>query len=896
MTGADCYYPRMIGQKLSHYEIIEKLGEGGMGEVYRARDTRLDRDVALKVLPVELARDPERRKRFEREAKAVAALKHPNIVTIHSVEEADGIHFITMEWVEGKTLGENIPEGGLDLDRFFDVAIPLTDAVSSAHVKGVAHRDLKPANIMFDADGRLKVLDFGLAKLMESNAESDDTIGPDSNTAEGKILGTVAYMSPEQAEGSKVDLRSDVFSLGIIFYEMVTGRRPFEGKTSISTLSAILKDDPVSITDLKPLLPRHLGRVIRRCLAKDADRRFQTVIDVRNELLELKDELRDEALESGIQGRVDAHARRAAPAPAGGGKLLNYLIPAGVVLLAAVLIVMFMQRSATNEASAGVMRLAVLPFENLGSAEDDYFADGITDEITARLAGITGLAVISRASSRKYKNTEKDLQTVGSELSVDYILEGTIRWDKRGGREKVRITPQLIDVSQDVQLWADNYVREIDEIFTVQADIAKQIAAALDVALAGGHDTQAPTDNVDAYQAYLRSLDHDEEDVDGLRLSIDLLRRATELDPTFAMAWAELSRTHSAMYHFGYERTQEHLDAAGNAAQRAMAIAPKLVDAYIARAYYHYWGHRDYDRALEALDFAERLSPSDSRVFEVKSYVLRRQGKFEEALDYMKRASELDPQNAILMRDVALTLETLRRYGEAYPFYERALAIAPDYNATYTQTAQYNILVGDTARARIILEKMPRKQSLEYQTAKLLISFQLREYDAVIAVGSADPTRIIWDQRDVFPYAYWTGRAYEMKGDREKAVEFYEMARQQLEREREAKPDDYRLWSSLGLLYASLGRKEDAIVFGERGMQLMPESKDALIGLDRVEDMAGIYARVGEPDLALEKIEYLLGRPSSFTVATVRLDPTYDSLRDHPRYAEILARYERHVP
>jgi non-specific serine/threonine protein kinase len=893
----------MIGQKLSHYEIIEKLGEGGMGEVYRARDPRLDRDVALKVLPVELAEDPERRKRFEREAKAVAGLKHPNIVTIHSVEEAQGVHFIAMELVEGKTLAENIPDGGFDLDRFFEVALPLTDAVSSAHVKGVAHRDLKPANIMFDADGRLKVLDFGLAKLMEPDVDPDDTVGPDSNTAEGKVLGTAAYMSPEQAEGSKVDLRSDVFSLGIIFYEMVTGKRPFHGKTSISTISAILKDDPVSISDIKPLLPRHLGRVIRRCLAKDPGRRFQTVLDVRNELLELKDELRDESVVSGtdidrsaILEAAQASPGSAATASPGGGRLLKFLIPAGVVVIAAVSIVMFLQRNAPDEANAGVMRLAVLPFENLGSQEDDYFADGITDEITARLAGISGLAVISRASAKKYKNTEKDLQTVGSELSVDYILEGTIRWDKSGGREKVRIAPQLIDVSQDVQLWADNYVREIDEIFAVQADIAKEIAGALDVALAGGDDTQAPTENVDAYQAYLRSLDHDEEDVDGLRLSIDLLGRATELDPTFALAWAELSRTHSAMYHFGYERTQRHLDAAGNASERAMALDPDLVDAYVARAYYHYWGHRDYDRALEALDFAEKLGPNDSRVFEVKSYVLRRQGKFEEALDYMKRASELDPQNAILVRDVAMTFEILRRYGEAYPLYERALAIAPDYNATYTQTAKFHILIGDTARARTILEKMPRKQSLEYQMAKLLISFQLRDYDAVIAVGSADPTHIIWDQPDVFPYAYWTGRAYEMKGSGKKAVEFYEMARQQLESEHEAKPDDYRLWSSLGLLYASLGKKEDAIAFGTRGMELMPEAKDALIGLDRIEDMASIYALAGEPDLALAKIEYLLGRPGSFTAANVRLDPTYDSLRDHSRYAEILARYERAVP
>jgi dienelactone hydrolase len=273
----------MIGTTLAHYKIIGKLGEGGMGEVYRAHDTKLHRDVALKVLPATLAGHPDRRRRFEREAAVIAALKHPNIVTIHSIEEADGVHFITMEFVEGQTLDAVIPEGGLSAERFLALAEPLADALSSAHGKEIIHRDLKPANIMLDADGRLKVLDFGLAKLFESDIEADKTVG-DDDTQEGQILGTLAYMSPEQAEGRPVDHRSDIFSLGIVLYEMATGERPFKGATNLSTISSVLRDKPPLVTDIKKSFPRDLGRIINRCLEKDPDRRYASAADLRADL------------------------------------------------------------------------------------------------------------------------------------------------------------------------------------------------------------------------------------------------------------------------------------------------------------------------------------------------------------------------------------------------------------------------------------------------------------------------------------------------------------------------------------------------------------------------------------------------------------------------------------
>lgn len=283
----------MIGQTLAHYEIVRLLGKGGMGEVFVAEDTKLQRHIALKILPKEMAVDPERQARFQREAQAVAALSHPNIVTVHSVEEVDGVHFITMELIEGQTLTEIMPNNGFSLGRLLGLAIPLADAISCAHRAGITHRDLKPDNIMLDNEGRLRVLDFGLAKLHDPMGDAQETQAKTATagTAEGRILGSVAYMSPEQAEGKPVDPRTDVFSLGTILYEMATGERPFRGDTSMSTIGAILKDQPAVVTEVNPSLPRHVGRVIRRCLAKDPDRRYQTALDLRNELEELKAEI-----------------------------------------------------------------------------------------------------------------------------------------------------------------------------------------------------------------------------------------------------------------------------------------------------------------------------------------------------------------------------------------------------------------------------------------------------------------------------------------------------------------------------------------------------------------------------------------------------------------------------
>jgi len=483
----------MIGKSLGHYDILEKIGAGGMGAVYRAHDRKLNRDVALKVLPAELAEDPDRRKRFQREAQTVASLKHPNIVTIFSVEEIDDVAFITMELVEGSPLSSIIPAEGLPLDRFFDLASPLADAVAGAQAKGITHRDLKPTNIMVDQAGRVEVLDFGLAKLVKPEPTLNGTVllPQDTETQEGHILGTAAYMSPEQAEGKPIDHRSDIFSLGIIFYEMATGRRPFQGDTNMSTLSSILRDSPPSITELKHALPRHLGRIIKRCLAKDRERRYQTASDVCHELEALKEEL--------DSGEMEAVSPPVAPATSS-------------------------QKS-----------LVVTYFENLGgSEEDEYFRDGITEDIIVELSKIKGLHVFPRSAVLAYRDKPATVPQVSKDLGATHVLGGTFR---RAGN-RLRITAQLVEASTGHSTWAERFDRQMEDVFAIQDEIAKSIAHTMEVVLTEKEleaIEKAPTANVQAYDYYLRArqffYQFRRKGVDAAR---KLFARAYELDPEYA--------------------------------------------------------------------------------------------------------------------------------------------------------------------------------------------------------------------------------------------------------------------------------------------------------------------------------------------------------------------------
>ena len=658
----------MVGKTVGHYRILEKIGEGGMGEVFLAEDTELDRKVALKVLPESMAESQERLERFRREAKAVAALNHPNIVTIHSIEEIEGRRLLTMEWVEGESLDRMIGHGGLSMSEIFAVAIQLSDALAAAHEKGIVHRDLKPANVMVTRDGRVKVLDFGLAKLAaetaESRAESLPTQAATETaglTAEGVVMGTAPYMSPEQLEGREVDLRTDIFSLGVVLYEMATGRRPFEGGSRIALASSILKDSPAPVTAVRTELPRHLGRIIQHCLEKDPEHRLQSAKDVRNELRSLRKELETgEITAAGAQ----LEPSRGVSTPAGAtptARSSRWGLWAGSVAIVAVIAAagFWFGRSAsqhkvpTTDSSvpaaalsapqAASPSIAVLPFADLSPQKDqEYFTDGLTEEMLNVLAQIRGLRVAARTSSFAFKGQTPGIAEVGAKLNVGAILEGSVRKaDKR-----VRITAQLISVEDGFHLWSETYDRELDDIFQVQEEIATAVVGALKVTLLGEEaEAFGPgTSSTEAYNAYLQGrFFSDRRSEEDLERAADYFDQALELDPDFALAWTGLAEVRYRQAAWGVLPFEDGFEAAREAAARGLGLNDKLAEAHLIMGQIIQTYDWEWAAADAALQRALQLKPGDVRVLLGVAAQALDLGRFEESLELARRMVALDP-------------------------------------------------------------------------------------------------------------------------------------------------------------------------------------------------------------------------------------------------------------
>ena len=619
------------GIKLGAYEIEEPLGAGGMGEVYRARDTRLGRNVALKVLPEETAADLDRLKRFQREARTVAALNHPHIVTIHSVEEVNGTHFITMELVEGLVLGRVIPPGGLPLDKFLELAIPLADAVAAAHEKGIVHRDLKPGNVMVDKRGTVKVLDFGLAKISDPGDDVQssklDTL---SQTQAGVVMGTVPYMSPEQLQGQHIDQRSDIFSLGGVLYEMMTGSPPFGGKGSAELMSAILRDQPKPLMELRADVPSGLQRILDRCLAKEVNHRYASTRELR------------EALE-----RVKLEITSGARAAASGGE----------------------------EPS-----VAVLPFTNVSAdAENEFFADGITEEIINALAQIEGLHVAARTSSFSFKGKHVDLRVVGERLNVRTVLEGSVR--KAGNR--LRITAQLVKVNDGYHLWSERYDRELKDIFEVQDEIAHAIAEKLKVTLKRERQPsqKAGTENLEAYELYLkgrallyrRGLD--------IGRAVQCFERAVALDSEYALAWAGLADARNMLGLYGFEPPGKIIQPAKEAATRAVAINPSLAEAHCALGSVRLLCDWDLEKSEQEYLRARELNPRylQNLAWYALFYLVWARGRFDEGIAVTTEAVKIDPLSGYANAIVSFSYGHAGRGAEAVRAANTALALEESF-------------------------------------------------------------------------------------------------------------------------------------------------------------------------------------------------------------------------
>ena len=598
------------GQTLLQYRLIEKIGEGGMGVVWKAEDTLLEREIALKLLPDSFAADPHRREQFEREAKAVAALNHPNIVTIFSVLEDDEHYFFTMELVGGRPLTALIQPGGLPLSEFLRIAVPLADAVGRVHEQGITHGDLKPANVVVD-DDQIKILDFGLAKKKRPQAVKATSVDSTVTlTDTGGISGTLHFLAPELVQGRETDHRSDIFSLGVTLYEMATGRQPFRGDSPAEVMAAILKDSPKPLREIRPEIPRQLDRIVLACLEKDPEQRLQSALDLRNELKSL-------------------------------------------------------ERVAVSGNPSRAPSIAVLPFVDMSPNKDqDYFCDGIAEEIINAISRIENLRVASRTSSFQFKDASLDSREIGDRLGVGKLLEGSVR--KAG--ERLRISVQLVNVVDGCQLWSQQYDRDLRDVFVIQDEISSSIVDALELTLSPRERRaikQVATADVRAYDYYLRGRRayHYQYGWKGVELALHMFTKAIEIDPNYAIAYAGIADCRSFLY-VNAERSDKNLDEALAASDRALELDPDLAEAHSSKGQALFICER-YDEAKQAFERAIQLSPKlfDAHLAYARTYFAS--GRPEEAARWYERAAEIHPDDYQTLLLLGFVYSKLGREGDA---------------------------------------------------------------------------------------------------------------------------------------------------------------------------------------------------------------------------------------
>lgn len=859
----------MLGETISHYRITSKLGKGGMGDVYLAEDVRLGREVALKFLAPELVRDRESLARFRNEAKTAAELSHPNIATIHEFDEVEGKPFLVLEYLRGQTLQQRVARGPLPIDDVLRIGCALASGLAEAHAHGVVHRDIKSANVMLTEKGEVKILDFGLS-------HRDDAT---QLTRPGTTLGTIGYMSPEQTRGETADERSDIWGVGVVLYECLTGRLPFVGEQA-SVLEQIRAADVTPPTGLRTGVSLAAERVVLRCLEKDPQLRYQHADDLKADMLILQ--------------RDAASAPRRERTPK--GRL--WLWAAGSLLGGALLAVGLLRALAptTGGPEPTTPRIVVLPFENLGSAEDEFFADGITEELTSRLALASGLRVLSRTTATQYKANRPSLAQIGRELDIDYALEGTVRWARSpDGSSRVRVTPQLIRASDDSHLWTRTYDRVLDDIFTIQSELAVDVLRELEIVLSEAELTlmdTSPTQNLEAYQAYLRGRHFSTRPhftSSDMTEAMASYQRAVELDPGFALAWAEISKVHSEIVYYRADPSGEHERLAREALDRAAESAADSPEVRLALGYY-YLANRDTERADEQLDLAARDLPNSADLFMIRGELMRMRGRMDDAVANYSRAADLSPRDASPVLEVGITRWAQRRHREADEAHNHAIALEPDQTWPYLMKA-WNIWSwkGAVPEARRTLRAA---DSNHPWTPYMWFWQEVYEgnYEAALAWLDRNPGDWVRLKMWVRPEALLRAYVHQLRNEPLRAQAEFEEAAAMLEAEVGTHPDEARAHSALGLAYAALGRKEEAIRHGIQATELFPHSRDAAYGLPHAYDLVRIYAGVGEYDEAFDELEPLMSTPGWITIPILEMDPRFAPLLEQSRFQELVSK------
>ena len=824
------------GTQVGPYVIVAPIGAGGMGEVYRARDTRLGREVALKLLPSRFTQDEDRLRRFDHEARTASALNHPNIVTIYDIGHVDDLHYIAMEYVVGQTLRQHVDGSRMTIQQGLDICAQVAGALAVAHGAGIVHRDIKPDNIMFRADGYVKVLDFGLAKLMESRpvVPHTDSMAPTrfpAETAPGTVMGTVSYMSPEQARGLEVNARSDLWSLGVVLYELITGHAPFTGATATDVVVAIVDRDPPPLTQSLAHAPAELERIVMKALAKDRDERYQTAVDLALDLRKLKQQLDLRAEREGTESKEsgpgvligDTLEPRSLPATAkpsmtpvseadGTGTSLRAHALAtrynrtliGLAIALPILIGLGLYLSiGRNKAIASI---AIMPLANQsGDPNMEYLSDGITESLINNLSQLPDLKVMSRTSVFRYKGQEIDPEEVGRKLKVQTLLTGRVA---RQG-ETVSINLDLMDARDNRQLWGDHYTHNISDLVTAQAEISRKVLEQLRVKLTGEQEervTKHYTNNPEAYQLYLKGrFQWNKLSKDGLNKAIENFTQAIEQDPTYALGYAGLADSYSILAA-NFVPPKDAIPKAKIYAKKALELDNQLAEAHYAQGSINFLFDWNLLAAEKEAQWALRLNPNYTHAHILDSYILQALGRFDEAITQGKQALELDPLSLI-----------------AYA----CLGLAYYYDGQYDQSIEQN---------RNLLEIEPNFFS-----------------------GYVD-----------------LGRAYEQK-------EMYDQALAELNRASALSGDDPLVLAELGYAYARSGKASEARKIIDKLNELARQT------YVREYEIAAIYVALDEKDQAFALLEKAYAERSAWLIM-LKVEPKFAVLRKDAKFQDLLRR------
>jgi eukaryotic-like serine/threonine-protein kinase len=889
----------------SSYTLERELGRGGMATVYLARDLKHDRPVALKVLHPELANTlgPER---FQREIQLAARLQHPHILTVldSGAAEVAGAQrlWFTMPFVEGESLRDRLQrERQLPIETACRVAREAAHALQYAHRHGVVHRDIKPENILLTTDGDTLVADFGIARALSANPDDARL------TETGLTLGTPAYMSPEQASGGReLDARTDIYSLGAVLYEMLAGEPPFSGATPQALLARRVLEDAPPLRRLRPSAGEALERTVAKALARTPADRFETAGDFAR-ALEASEHAQAATsattASSTVPSATTATATTTTAAPADPAtRHRGPRVPAALAFVLGLLVTasmgMLVWRQTHRPAPAGAdgsRVVAVMPFENLGGPDQEYFADGVTDAIRGKLAAIPGLQVIARSSTSGYKGSGKSPGQIADELGAQYLLTGTVRWERGANGDRVQVSPELVQIRSGgapTTQWQQPFSAGMTDVFQVQADIARQVAEALNLQLGEAQRAQIgerPTSNLDAYDAYLRGEELlSSGGVAGFHNAAAAYERAVALDTGFMQAWAQLSRANSLAYGNASVNAQT-AERAREAAQRAVALGPGRFEPLLAMGDYYSYVPVDNTKALEQYALAQRLAPNNAEILSGAALSELSLGRWDESLAHLTQAQALDPRSVRAANRLARTLLFMRRYPEALAATDRAIALAPANTTPFEYKLMIHLAQGDVAGARGLLASPPP---------------QLDPTDLVATV--AQFWDLFWVLNDsqqqlllrLSPAAFGDSRqgwalalagTYALRGDQARARAYADSARIALEADL-SKQDDPQLHALLGTALAYLGRRTEAVREGERGLSMSPISKDAFGGAYVQHQLARIYIMVGEPEKALDQLEPLLKVPYFLSPGWLRVDPTFDPLRSNPRFKKLADR------